>query len=165
MASPHIAGLVSAIKTYKPNLTVDDIKTIFKDVNLTEPVTSTVNIGRFPNMTKIFTNLGIKSDSEITTPVTPPPADIIPPVTTVTPSVSLTTQTGTTLSVAISEDGTGYYLALPATTAAPSNTSVVAGNNSFAMRSLTTTSVKVGGLTASTAYKIWFVAKDNIGRT
>lgn len=182
MATPYIAGLVSAIKTYKPALTVDDIKYILKTVALTEPVNSSVNIGRFPNMAKIFANLGIKSDSELTTPVvppttgsgttgtgtttTPPPTtvtDTIPPITSIVPTISLTTATGTTLSVGINENGTGYYLVQSQTATTPTASTVIAANKSITMRASIASSVRINGLTANTGYKIWFVAKDLAG--
>lgn len=67
------------------------------------------------------------------------------------------------LHVAIDEDGTGYYLALPASQAAPATWQVIAANNSFAMAANAITSVRVTGLSAATAYKIYFVAKDQAG--
>jgi subtilisin family serine protease len=167
MATPYIAGLVSAIKTYKPALTVDDIKYILKTAALTEPVTSPVNIGRFPNMGKIFVSLGIKSDSELTNPPSPttgsgttgtgtttppigtgsnapnPIIDTTPPKTTIFPYVSLTNATGTTLTVAISENGSGYYVVLPSSASAPSNTSIVNMNNIIALRINTPSLVKI----------------------
>lgn len=57
MASPHIAGLISAIKTYRPYFTGDDIKVILKNPAFMDTVKSTVPMGYFPNMTKIFKGL------------------------------------------------------------------------------------------------------------
>ena len=79
------------------------------------------------------------------------------------PGVSDTTSTSTLLHVAIDEDGTGYYLALPASQAAPATWQVIAANNGFAMAANAIASVRVTGLSAATAYKIYFAAKDQSG--
>lgn len=92
----------------------------------------------------------------ITTTAAP---DVTPPTTTVAPSVAGTTSTGTTLSVTINENGTGYYLVLPAAAAAPSVAAVQAGT-SFAMTANVAATPAISGLVFSTAYKIYFVAKD-----
>lgn len=162
MATPYVAGLVSAIKKYRPGLSTDDIKILLKNTALTEAVNSTVNIGRFPNMAKIFANLGIVPDSELNNPApTPAPVtDANPPNTTIAPTVSLTTETGTTLSVGIDEIGTGYYLVQSQTSAAPTIATILAANNSFAMNANVAMSMKITGLSASTGYTIWFAAKD-----
>jgi hypothetical protein len=81
------------------------------------------------------------------------------PVTTEAPNVSGTTGNATTLSVTINENGTGYYLAQAAAAAAPSVAAVQAGT-SFAMTANVPASPTISGLTPSTAYKIYFVAKD-----
>ncbi len=86
-------------------------------------------------------------------------ADSAAPTTTAAPSVSGTTHNSTTLSATINEAGTGYYLIQPAAAAAPTVAAVQAGT-SFAMTANVAASVNVGGLTASTDYKIYFVAKD-----
>jgi len=86
-------------------------------------------------------------------------ADLTAPTTTAGPSVSGTTDTGTTLSATVSENGTGYYLVQAAAAAAPTVAAVQAGT-SFAMTANVAASPAISGLTASTAYKIYFVAKD-----
>lgn len=79
--------------------------------------------------------------------------DLTAPITTAAPQVSGTTATATTLSVTISENGTGYYLVQPTVAAVEAGTS-------FAMTANVAATPAIGGLTASTAYKIYFVAKD-----
>jgi hypothetical protein len=88
--------------------------------------------------------------------------DTTAPTTSGGPSVSGTHGTGTTLSVTINEAGTGYYLVQPAAAAAPTVTAVLAGT-SFAMAANIAATSAITGLTASTAYKIYFVAKDTAG--
>lgn len=82
---------------------------------------------------------------------------------TTVPGVSNTTSTSTTLHVAIDENGTGYYLALPASQATPTPAQVVAANHSFAMAANAITAVRITGLSAATAYKIYFAARDQAG--
>ena len=86
-------------------------------------------------------------------------ADTTAPTTTAAPSVSAITSTGTTLSATINETGTGYYLVQPAAAAAPSVAAVQAGT-SFAMTANVAAMPAITGLTAATAYKVYFVAKD-----
>jgi uncharacterized protein YajQ (UPF0234 family) len=85
--------------------------------------------------------------------------DTTAPSTTAGPSVSGTSGTATTLSVTINEDGTGYYLVLPAADASPTAAAVQAGI-AFAMTANVVATPAISGLAASTAYKIFFVAKD-----
>lgn len=87
-----------------------------------------------------------------------------PPTTTTAPSVSGTTDTTTTFSATINENGTGYYLVQPAADAAPTVAAVLAGT-SFAMTANVQATANINGLVASTAYKIYFVAKDTSGNT
>ncbi|MFY9329422.1 MAG: DUF1566 domain-containing protein [Georgfuchsia sp.] len=75
------------------------------------------------------------------------------------PSVAGTTSTATTLSVTINENGTGYYLVQAAAAAAPSVAAVQAGS-AFAMTANVAATQAIDGLAPSTAYKIWFVARD-----
>ncbi|MEI7612546.1 MAG: DUF1566 domain-containing protein [Betaproteobacteria bacterium] len=85
--------------------------------------------------------------------------DTTPPLTTVAPNVAGTTSNGTTLSVTINEAGTGYYLVLPSASAAPNLAAVLAGT-SFAMSANVAATPAISGLVPTTAYKIYFVAKD-----
>ena len=79
------------------------------------------------------------------------------------PALSGTTTNATAFSVAINQDGTGYYLVQPADSPAPTSTSVVAARKSFAMRANTLETLNVGGLQAATGYTIYFVAVDLAG--
>jgi hypothetical protein len=85
--------------------------------------------------------------------------DVTPPITTIAPAVSGTTDTTTNLSVTISENGTGYYLVQAASATTPTITAVEAGT-SFSMIANVASSHAISGLTASSSYKIYFVAKD-----
>jgi len=87
-------------------------------------------------------------------------ADVTAPTTTAGPSVSGTTDTGTTLSTTINENGTGYYLVQAAAAAAPT-VAAVQGGTAFAMTANVAASPAISGLTASTAYTVYFVAKDS----
>jgi len=86
--------------------------------------------------------------------------DTTAPATTVAPAVSGTTDTATTLTATLNEAGTGYYLVQAAAAAAPSAATVIAANHSFVMAANTPASANITGLTAATAYKIYFVARD-----
>ncbi len=87
-------------------------------------------------------------------------ADLTAPVTTAAPTISVAaTDTTASVTQTINENGTGYYLVLPAASAAPTVAAVKAGT-SFAMTAGTPAVVSLTGLTASTAYKYYFVAKD-----
>ncbi len=86
--------------------------------------------------------------------------DTTPPVTTVAPAISAAaTDTTASVTQTINENGTGYYLVLPVASAAPTVAAVKAGT-SFAMTGGVVATVNLTGLTASTAYKYYFVAKD-----
>jgi hypothetical protein len=91
------------------------------------------------------------------------PADSTPPTTTSAPAVSNITTSGATLTATINEAGTGYYLVQATATAAPTVAAVVAANHSFAMAANTAASVAISGLTGSSAYTVFFVAKDRAG--
>ena len=86
-------------------------------------------------------------------------ADVTPPVTTAGLVVSATTSTGTTLSVTINENGTGYYVIQAATASAPNAAAVQAGT-SLALTANVAATANISGLTPSTAYTIYVIAKD-----
>lgn len=92
--------------------------------------------------------------------------DTTPPVTGTAPAISVAA-TATTVSVTqtINENGTGYYLMLPAASAEPSANTVVTAGTSFTMTGGVAAQVNITGLAASTAYKYYFVAKDTAGNT
>ncbi len=97
--------------------------------------------------------------------------DTTPPVTTAGPTVtSGPTQSTAGLSVTINEAGTGYWLLVPSAAAAPTPVQVTAGINygavavvaggSTAMPAATPAGINLTGLTAASAYTLYFVAKD-----
>jgi serine protease len=65
MATPFVAGLAAAILAYNPSFSTDKMRTLFKDPNNTLPVNSSVNLGRYINMSKIMTSLAVPNDSLI----------------------------------------------------------------------------------------------------
>ena len=94
--------------------------------------------------TQIYVGYGIDSQDMLTQGTFGKVYTIVPPLVgpggwydftgpNTVPGVSDTTSTSTMLHVAIDEDGTGYYLALPASQAAPATWQVIAANNGFAM--------------------------------
>ena len=96
---------------------------------------------------------------------------LIPPVTTAGPTVSSgPTQTTADISVTIDKLGTGYWLLVPSAAAAPPPVQVVAGVNfgavtvvgagNSAMSAATPATFSLNGMTASTAYTLYFVAKN-----
>ncbi|TXT35993.1 MAG: putative Large exoprotein involved in heme utilization or adhesion, partial [Comamonadaceae bacterium] len=92
--------------------------------------------------------------------------DLTPPITTVAPSASGTTDTATTVSVTINKDGYGYYLLQAADAPAPSVAAVMSGGSlhgEFSLNANVSTSKYISGLTPSTAYKFYFVARDFVG--
>lgn len=86
-------------------------------------------------------------------------ADTTPPVTTAGPSISAKSDTAATLAVTLNETGSGYYLVKLATDPAPSVAAVKAGT-AIAMTANSSASTNITGLTGSTNYIIYFIAKD-----
>ena len=88
--------------------------------------------------------------------------DITPPTTTSAPAIS-TAATRTTVSITqtINESGTWYYYLLPSASSTPSVSTVTTSWTAFAMASNSATIVNIIGLTASSSYKYYFVAKDS----
>ena len=62
----------------------------------------------------------------------------------------------------IDENGTGYYLVQAASASVPNVAAVLAGT-SIALTANVEGTATIGGLTGSTAYKVYFVAKDAAG--
>lgn len=89
-------------------------------------------------------------------------ADTAAPITTNAPAVSGTSATATILSVAIDENGTGYYLMLPASAPPPTVAEVQTGV-AIAMSANVAATRTISGLAPNTAYMIYFVAKDAAG--
>lgn len=108
-------------------------------------------------ITVLVSHGSVKIDS-----ITVGAGDVTAPTTTVAPAVSAITATGTTLYVTINENGTGYYLVQAAAAAAPNVAAVQAGI-SFAMTANVAATPAISGLAASTAYKVYFIAKDTAG--
>ncbi|MDP1772550.1 MAG: hypothetical protein Q8L15_09730 [Methylobacter sp.] len=138
------------------NLITDPGKITLPAVGVTDTYVVTVNnLGGGTTLVTILVSHGsVKIDS-----INIANGDVTAPTTTAGPSVSGTTGTGTTLSATINENGTGYYLVQAAAAAAPTVAAVQAGT-AFAMTANIAASPAISGLTASTAYKIYFVAKD-----
>lgn len=138
------------------NLITDPGKITQPAVGVTDTYVVTVNnLGGGTTLVTILVSHGsVKIDS-----INIANGDVTAPTTTAGPSVSGTTGTGTTLSATINENGTGYYLVQAAAAAAPTVAAVQAGT-AFAMTANIAASPAISGLTASTAYKIYFVAKD-----
>jgi len=86
-------------------------------------------------------------------------SDTTAPITTAAPAVSGTTDTATTLSVTINENGTGYYLVRLASAVLPTATQVQAGTP-FSLTANVPATPAISGLTFNTPYTIYFVAKD-----
>ncbi|MFA6898572.1 MAG: Ig-like domain-containing protein [Desulfurivibrionaceae bacterium] len=89
--------------------------------------------------------------------------DTTAPATTAAASASGTTDSATALAATVNENGTGYYLVQAAAAAAPDAATVIAANHSFAMTANVQATANISGLVASTAYKVYFVAKDTAG--
>ena len=139
------------------NLVIDPNKIAQPAVGAVDTYVVTVNNsgGGTTLITVKVSHGSVKIDS-----ITVAAGDSTAPATTAAPSVSGTSDSATTLSAAINEAGTGYYLVQAAAAAAPTAAAVIAANHGFAMTANTAASVNITGLTASTAYKIYFVAKD-----
>ncbi|MBK9442155.1 MAG: DUF1566 domain-containing protein [Comamonadaceae bacterium] len=99
------------------------------------------------------------------------PPDTTLPETTAAPAISGSPTARTAgISVTINEAGTGYWLLVPSAATAPTSEQVVTGVNyagvtvvrsgNTAMTAATPASISLSGLTPSTAYKLYFVAKD-----
>ena len=96
--------------------------------------------------------------------------DTTPP-TTSAHSVSAITYLSATFSATINEAGTGYYVVVLAADAAPSVAQIMTGKNaagtaavnsgSSAMAANSSTNFSITGLVPSTAYKVYFAAKDS----
>jgi hypothetical protein len=87
-------------------------------------------------------------------------SDTTAPITTAVPAVSGTTDTATTLSVTVNENGTGYYLVVLASAVAPTATQVLQAGTAFTMTAYVPATPAISGLIFNTHYTIYFVAKD-----
>ncbi len=86
-------------------------------------------------------------------------ADRTPP-TTVSAPVSGISHNAATATFTIDEAGTGYYLVLSSASPAPSAATVFSTGTSLALSANTPQAVSITGLSASTSYVVYFVAKD-----
>ena len=100
--------------------------------------------------------------------------DITPPNWEATyPQVTDATDTGATARASINENGTAYFVVLADGATAPSSAQVKAGNDasdspaidsgSMALTANTENTEAITGLSASTAYDVYFVAEDDEG--
>ena len=98
--------------------------------------------------------------------------DTTPPAWAATyPQADTLTATGATARAEIDEDGTGYFVVVADGAAAPSAAQVKAGNDagdsaalasgSIALTASTENTAAISGLTAGTAYDVYFVAEDD----
>lgn len=95
--------------------------------------------------------------------------DTTPPVFTVAPAVTSVSQTTSTVSATIDETGSIFWVVVPNAESTPSVAQVIAGQNAAggtptdagSAVGTTTLSEGVTGMTASTAYKACFVARDD----
>jgi hypothetical protein len=141
------------------NLTINTSLIAQPAVGVTDSYVVTANnLGGGTTLITISVSHGsVKIDSIV---VSAGGADVTPPTTTAAPSISVAAgNTTASVTQTINETGTGYYLVLAAAAAAPTVAAVKAGT-SFAMTAATPVVVSLTGLTASTAYKYYFVAKD-----
>jgi hypothetical protein len=100
--------------------------------------------------------------------------DTTPPTWTATfPQVTDATETGATARASINEGGTAYFVVVADGATAPSSTQVKAGNDasdspaidsgSIALTANTELTEAITGLSATTAYDVYFVAEDDEG--
>lgn len=85
------------------------------------------------------------------------------PATTAGPLLLAVSDKSINFSVTTDSDGTGYYLVQPSAQSAPTVASLLAANQSFAMRANSPSKVSVSGLMAATTYSVYFVAKNTWG--
>jgi hypothetical protein len=89
--------------------------------------------------------------------------DTTPPTVTGGPTVESVTSTTALMSATINEAGTGYYLVQPGAATAPTAFAVTQLGTSFPMTANVQSGAKLIGLSTTTAYKVYFVAKDASG--
>lgn len=87
--------------------------------------------------------------------------DTVAPTTLSMPS-SAVTQNSAAVTFTVSESGTGYYVIQPAANPAPNAASVMSGS-SVALTANSGQAVLFTSLSPSTAYTVYFVAKDSLG--
>lgn len=82
--------------------------------------------------------------------------------TTLSMPASSVTQNSAAVTFTVSESGTGYYVIQPTANPAPSASTVMSGN-SVGLTANNAQAVLFTGLSPSTAYTVYFVAKDALG--
>ncbi|MFB0965501.1 MAG: putative Ig domain-containing protein, partial [Patescibacteria group bacterium] len=82
--------------------------------------------------------------------------------TTVSSSASGVADTAATLSFTVNEAATGYYLVLPSASPAPSAATVLSTGTSLSLSANSAQSVSLTGLSQTTSYVAYFVAKDTL---
>lgn len=115
--------------------------------NATESVIFTDSIGNQTTVNVSITNI-----------------DTVAPTTLSMPASSIT-QTSAAVTFAVNESGTGYYVIQPTANPAPSASAVVSGGSSVALTANSAQAVLFTGLSPSTQYTVYFVAKDSLGNT
>ena len=141
------------------NLTVRPSQMVQPAASATDSYVLSINNagGGTTSVPVVVSKGSVRIDSIVVTTTAAP--DTTAPTTTAAPSVSGTTHNSTTLSATINEAGTGYYLVQPATAPVPSAATVQAGT-SFPMAANVAASMNISGLSASTDYVIYFLAKE-----
>lgn len=82
--------------------------------------------------------------------------------TTSSASVSGVSDTAATASFTVNEASTGYYLVLPAASGAPSASTVLSTGTPVSLSANSAQSVSITGLSQTTAYVAYFIAKDTL---
>lgn len=100
------------------------------------------------------------------------PPDTTPPIFTSTPAIDQvvsTLPTSARLTAMLNEAGTGYYKVVagnpPPAGSVPSAAALLLTGSQIAMPANTPVSATLTGLTAGTAYTVYFVARDSAGNT
>lgn len=150
-------------------------------LSLTGNATSNASANSIANLTVVFANsafvggsassLANSNKNNLAISFVDSDTDTTPPTTTKGGKAGSLTSSSVSMASTIDEAGTGYYVVLPATATAPSVAQVMAGEDasgaitgikgSAAMSANSQHSFAIGGLSANTAYKYYFVAKDS----
>lgn len=90
-------------------------------------------------------------------------SDLTPPAIVNPPAAGGVSYTGATVGVTVNENGTGYWVVLPATEPTPTPAELLASGATVALTGGTPASIPLSGLTPSTAYVFHFVVRDAAG--
>ena len=154
-----------AAATFAGNVAVSS--TGAKTINATGLTSATAYFAHLMHEDAATNQSNVISSAQFTTAS----SDTVPPTFSVPPAVSAITPTGATLSATIDETGDIFAVVVPQAATDPTPAEVVAGQASgggapAASASVTNNTVMssaVTGLTALTAYKAVFVARDTAG--